>query len=231
MNKYTNAYVVEKVMYGLYNTAGRRTSYNFAIAIMDTITRVLEQRYDFLKYLVFRTQNTSDGVIKIDSNINLVDPGKVGKAIETIVNIVCMDLHEKAGLFFISELKKNTDQDVFSYLNDYGVDLELLQIQQHYIYRQNKRIKTISKENLKELSEARQEKRFINYTWEDVSNCEYDPTNKTCTIYDKDGNILDFLNLNYMVRNYIEYLSEENGVGTTNNNLRRDKERNISKSL
>jgi hypothetical protein len=56
MNNITNAYILEKMMYGLYNTAGRRTTYSFAIAIMDTITRTLEQRYDFLKYLLFKTQ-------------------------------------------------------------------------------------------------------------------------------------------------------------------------------
>jgi len=226
MDKSTNAYVVEKIMYGLYNTAGRRTSYNFAIAIMDTITRVLEPRYDFLKYLNFKTQDRSDEVIKINSNINFADPTKVGKAIETIVRIVCMDLHEKAGLFFISELKKNTEQDVIESLNDFGVDLELLQLQQHYIYRQNKRIKTISKESVNELNQIKSaEKSFINYTWEDVANCEYDSNNKTCTIYDKDGNVLDYLNLNYIVKNYITYLSEENGFGTSTEYKREDKEK------
>jgi len=226
MDKYTNAYVVEKIMYGLYNTAGRRTTFNFAIAIMDTITRVLEQRYDFLKFLIFNTQEGSNEVIKIDSNINFADPVKVGKAIETIVRIVCMDLHEKAGLFFISELKKNTEQNVIASLNDYGVDLELLQLQQHYIYRQINRIKTISKENITEFNDTKpKEKSFLNYTWEDVSNCEYDPINKTCTIYDKDGNILDYLNLNYIVKNYITYLSEENILESSNDSKREDKEK------
>ena len=229
MNKLTNAYVVEKIMYGLYNTAGRRTTFNFAIAIMDTVTRILEPRYDFLKYLIFQTQDNSKDVIKIDSNINFVDPVKIGKAVETIVKIVCMDLHEKAGLFFISELKKNTDSDVIAYLNNFGVDLELLQIQQHYIYRQNKRIKTISKDSFDESNDAKQEeKRFLNYTWEDVSNCEYDPVNKTCTIYDKDGNVLDYLNLSYIVKNYITCLSEENGFGVSTDYKRDDKEKYLN---
>ncbi len=214
MDKNTNAYVTEKLMYSLYKTAGRRTSFNFAIAIMDTITRTLEQRYDFLRYILFRTQRGAEEVIKIDSNINSADSFKVGKAIETIVKIVCMDLQEKAGLFFISELKKNTDSEVIDHLNVMGVDLELLQIQQHYIYRQNNRIKTISKEDLNEPEDTTEEKSVLKYTWENVSNCEYDPINKTCTIYDKDGNVLDYLDLNYIVKNYIKYLSEENGFVT-----------------
>jgi len=231
MNKSTNAYVTEKLMYGLYQTAGRRTSFNFAIAIMDTITRTLEQRYDFLKYLIFKTKSNSEEVIKIDSDINSADPFKVGKAIETIVKIVCMDLHEKAGLFFISELKKNTDSDVIEHLNNIGVDLELLQIQQHYIYRQNKRIKTISKEDENESKATTQEDKSLKYTWENVSNCEYDPNNKTCTIYDKEGNVLDFLDLNYIVKNYIQYLSEENNSVTTTDYKMEDKEKYLKNSL
>jgi len=226
MNKCTNAYVVEKMMYGLYNTAGRRTTYSFAIAIMDTITRTLEPRYDFLKYLMFKIQSDSNDVIKIDPNINFADPAKVGKAIETIVNIVCMDLHEKAGLYFINELKKNTDQDVIESLNNFGVDLELLKIQQHYIYRQSKRIETINKENLKEPYDNKHEKKsFLNYTWEDVSNCEYDSTNKTCILYDKEGNVLDNLDLNYIVKNYIKSLSEEDNFEVSIDKKIGDKEK------
>jgi len=226
MNKCTNAYIVEKIMYGLYNTAGRRTTFNFAIAIMDTITRTLEQRYDFLKYLIFKIQSESEEVIKIDSNINFADPTKVGKAIEAIVKVVCMDLQEKAGLYFINELKKNTDQDVIECLYDIGVDLELLKIQQHYIYRQSKRIKAMSKESFKESNDIKhEEKSILNYNWEDVSNCEYDPINKTCTIYDKAGNVLDHLDLNLIVKNYIKYLSEEDSFETSIDYKIEDKEK------
>lgn len=226
MNKCTNAYVLEKIMYGLYNTAGRRTTFNFAIAIMDTITRTLEQRYDFLKYLIFKIQCESEDVIKINSNINFADPIKVGKAIEAIVKVVCMDLHEKAGLYFINELKKNTDSDVISCLNTMGVDLELLQIQQRYIYRQNKRIEAISKDKINESDYISHEKKSIlNFTWEDVSNVEYDPKNKTCTIYDKNGNVLDRLDLNLIVKNYIKCLSEEDGYETLMDYKMEDKEK------
>ncbi len=229
MNKCTNAYVLEKIMYGLYNTAGRRTTFNFAIAIMDTITRTLEQRYDFLKYLIFKIQSDSEDVININSNINFADPVKVGKAIEAIVKVVCMDLHEKAGLYFINELKKNTDQDVITCLNTMGVDLELLQIQQRYIYRQNKRIEAISKDKINESDYIKHEKKSIlNYTWEDVSNCEYDPKNKTCTIYDKNGNVLDHLDLNLIVKNYIKCLSEEDGFETSINYKIEDKEKYLN---
>jgi hypothetical protein len=226
MNNITNAYILEKMMYGLYNTAGRRTTYSFAIAIMDTITRTLEQRYDFLKYLLFKTQSDSNEVIKINSNINFEDPIKVGKAIEAIVKVVCMDLQEKAGLYFITELRKNTDEDVIAHLNNIGIDLELLQIQQRYIYRQNKRIEAIFKENRKEDNNGKkEEKNILNYTWENVSNCEYDPINKTCTIYDKDGNILDHLDLNYIVKNYIKFLSEEDNFSPQIDYKKEDKEK------
>ncbi len=95
MNNITNAYILEKMMYGLYNTAGRRTTYSFAIAIMDTITRTLEQRYDFLKYLLFKTQSDSNEVIKINSNINFEDPIKVGKELQGMI-LLC---YEKTGDF------------------------------------------------------------------------------------------------------------------------------------
>jgi len=226
MNKFTNAYVLEKIMYGLYKTAGRRTTSNFAIAIMDTITRALEQRYNFLKYLIFIIQDDREDIIKIDLKINSEDPFKIGKAIEAIVKVVCMDLHEKAGLYFINELKKNTDQEVISWINNIGIDLELLQIQQRYIYRQNKRIEAISKEVSKDSYSIKHEgKSILNYTWENVSNCEYDPVNKTCTIYDKEGNILDYLDLNSIVKNYIKFLSEEDNFKAPTDYKIEDKEK------
>ena len=226
MNKFTNAYVLEKTMYGLYKTTGRRTTSNFAIAIMDTITRALEQRYDFLKYLIFKIQDDREEIIKIDSKINFEDPMKVGKAIEAIIKVVCMDLHEKAGLYFINELKKNIDEDVVSWFNNNGIDLELLQIQQRFMYRQNKRIEALSKESYKDsYSIKHEEKSILNYTWENVSNCEYDPINKTCTIYDKDGNVLDFLDLNLIVKNYIKFLSEEDDYKSSKDYKINDKEK------
>jgi hypothetical protein len=137
-----------------------------------------------------------------------------------------MDLQEKAGLYFITELRKNTDEDVIAHLNNIGIDLELLQIQQRYIYRQNKRIEAIFKENRKEDNNGKkEEKNILNYTWENVSNCEYDPINKTCTIYDKDGNILDHLDLNYIVKNYIKFLSEEDNFSPQIDYKKEDKEK------
>ena len=47
-----------------------------------------------------------------------------------------------------------------------------------------------------------------------MSNWEYDAYNRNCKIYDKDGNILDQLDLDEIVRKYIRFLTEADSVET-----------------
>jgi len=213
MTEITNAEIFENVVQGLYTVGGRRTSQNFAVAVLDAIIKTLEEKYDFLKYIRLDTKGGSENIIHISSEINSIHPVRVGKAVETIVQIVYMDLKEKAGLYFIRELQKNAGDTVISALKDTGVDLELLQIQQHFIYRQRSRIKAKAAATGKSEEEIRQEeKSMLDYSWDSVSSWNYDPNSNVCIIYGKDGKQLDELNLKEIIKGYISDLTGDGVV-------------------
>jgi len=209
MSKLNNSELLEGIFKALYTTAGRRTTQGFAIAVLGAITKTLEQRYDFLKNVFFHPEGRFEDVVVIDSKVNSVNPVVIAKTIEIIVQIVYMDLKEKAGLYFIKELMRNAGDNVISNLRDIGVDLELLQLQQLYLYkRQSKASKTGYDRKQAQLDNIS----LLGYSWDKVSTWKYDTDNKICIIYNKDGKELDRLNLDTIVKNYIDNLKDNSAT-------------------
>jgi hypothetical protein len=214
MPKLQNSDLLKSIIKAIYITASRRTAPSFAIAVIGAITKTLEQRYEFLKNVVFREEGGSEDFVTIDNKVNSIEPFIIAKAIENIVQVVYLDLREKAGFFFIKELMRNAGENVISNLKDIGVDLELIQIQQHYLYRRQSRG---SKDKLVKGQEQIDNVSLLGYSWKNVSNWEFDTKNKTCVIYDKKGQELDRLNLDTIVRNYISSISDDSKNVTDEN--------------
>jgi predicted DNA-binding protein (UPF0251 family) len=220
MKDIENSNLITEVLKALYTTVSRRTTQSFAVAVIDTIVRTIEERYDFLKYVQINRSGELADFIDISPKLNNIHPAKIGKSIEAIVQVVYMDLREKAGVYFINEVKKNIDEDVIMKLRECGVDLELLMLQQHYLYRRHERKKTKtsddvkSKDGKKTLDNAS----ILGYSEETISAWDYDPKSKICILYDKDGKELDRLNLDTIIRNYIGFLTKE-GVIEPQNDL------------
>lgn len=227
MSELSNVDILENVMHGLYTTAGKRTSQNFALAIIHAITRALEQKYDFLKDINFNIKGDSNELVNISPNLNSIDQIKVCQAVEAIVKVICMDFKDKAGLYFINEFMKNTGEKTISDLEKMGIDFELLKIQQHYLYRQQERIKRKSKKGPSDDFVSGKDKSLLDYSWENVSNWEYDTNNRSCIIYDKDGNVLDHLDLDEIVKKYIRYLTAINSVETSTDYKMEEKEKGL----
>jgi len=188
-----NSDMVYGLLKGLFKTAGRRTSESFAIAVIGAIVKTLEQRYNFLKHVYLINEVGTEGKIFVDSKLNSINPISVARAIETIVQVVYMDLKEKAGLYFIRELTSNAGENVISSLKEAGVDLDLLQLQQHYLYRrQSHGVKDgkidPNKAPIDNIS-------LLGYSLDNVSEWQFDTDKKECVIYDKNGEVLDILNL------------------------------------
>jgi len=152
----------------LYTLTGMRSSQSFAVTVIGAITKTLEQNYEFLKYVkVNQAGYFENEEIDISPEIDDVDPERIGKAIETIVRIVYMDLKAKAGIFFIGELKKRAGENVIIELKKRGVDLDLLQIEQHHVQRRQQ--KNRSREVTRKL---REEENMLRYTWNNVASWE-----------------------------------------------------------
>jgi len=203
MGKYTNSYVMGEVLRSLYHVAGRRTTNSFAAKVIGSIIKTLEQKYIFLKYVRINDQGEmlEDEAIAISPEIENIDMELVGRAIEAIVRVVYMDIIGKGGLFFIAEIKKRAGEELIDQLQNFGVDLAALQIEQHYLYRSRERKKAKSKKPQSDVS-------LLGYTWKNVKSWEYDQKHGICVLYKKNGEVLDTLNLESIVEDYVKNLSD-----------------------
>lgn len=203
MSKFTNSYVLGEILRALYHVAGRRTTESFAAKVIGSIIKTLEQKYDFLKYVRIneRGEILEDEAIAIAPEINNIKREIVGDAIQSIIRVVYMDIIGKAGLFFIAELKRRAGDDLINELNNYGIDLATLQIEQHYLYRSRERRQARGRDVTGDVS-------LLGYTWKNVASWEYDPNKKLCILYNKDGEVLDNLHLDSIIENYVKNLSD-----------------------
>jgi hypothetical protein len=208
-----NSDVLSSILRALYSVASRRTTQSFAATVVGAIIKTLEQNYPFLRYVLIENleNNTSNEIISISPDIDTVNPAEVGKAIEAIIRIVYMDLVGKTGLFFMKELKEQAGEQIITEMKNFGVDLAILQTEQRYMHRQHKKRKQQDGENKKgnEALQHQDDVSLLGYTWKNVGSWKYDPLQKTCVLYNKDGRELDRLNLDTIIESYITNLTDE----------------------
>jgi len=205
-----NSEVLGNVFRAIFSVASRRTTEGFAATVIGAIVKTMEQNYDFLKYVYIAEGDFSSGnVIDVSSEIDTVDQKEIGQAIEAIIRIVYMDLVGKTGLFFIKELKETAGEEIINEMKNFGVDLALLQTEQRYLHRQQKRKKQTASAGTGESKKPTGDVSLLGYTWKNVASWEYDPGQRVCVLYNKDGRILDRLNIETIIENYVTNLSGE----------------------
>lgn len=204
MGNLKNSEILSAILRSVYAVAGRRTTKSFAATVIGSIIKTLEQRYSFLKYIRIdeKGQLIEDDIIAISPEIDSIEPEKMGKAVEAIIRIVYMDIIGKAGLFFVNELKKHAGDEIISELKKFDVDLATLQIEQHYLYRSRERKRTKPGRGLTS------DVSLLGYSWKNVASWKYDSNQKTCVLYNKEGEVLDNLHLENIIENYVKNLSE-----------------------
>jgi hypothetical protein len=201
--------LLSAVMRSLYTVACRRTSKKFADEAIGSTIKTLEGKYDFLRNISITEQAPSDDSISVhvSSDVDSVDPSMIGKVIESIIRVVYNDLSEDAGLYFITELKEHAGEQVSRAIKSCEVDLDQVQLEQHYAYRRRERKKRITDAAISGQDKRLARQNLIGYTWNNVSFWKHDPGSKFCTLYDKEGNVVDRLNLDKIIQNYVEKLS------------------------
>ena len=207
-----NSEVLGGILRTLYMVASRRTSQTFAATVIGAIIKTLEQNYDFLRYINIENPEytNSEIVINISNEIDTVEPTKIGTAVEAIIRIVYMDLVGKTGLFFMKELKEQAGEQIITELRNYGVDLAVLQTEQRYMHRQHRKKKQqVQMKKTGEGMEHRDDVSLLGYSWKNVGSWKYDPLQKTCVLYSKEGRELDRLNLDTIIESYVTNLTEE----------------------
>ena len=209
MTKVKNSILLKTVIEALYNVASRRTSSKFADEAVGSTIKTLEGKFEFMKYIdISKPEDSTEGfAISISSDIETVRPEIIGKAIEALIRIVYSDIGSEAGLYFITELKEHAGDEITRMILNCEVDLDQVQLEQHYAYRRKERKNNIATAAREGRLDKRRPENLIGYTWSNVSRWKHDPGSKYCTLYDKEGKVLDRLNIDRIIQNYVEKLS------------------------
>jgi len=209
MGEMKNSTIMSNILKTVYAVASRRASAKFADETVGSSIRALENKYEFLKFVkVTHKDFTGAGFgINVNPDIDKIHPSRIAKAIESIIRVVYNDMNEEAGLYFISELKQIAGDEITRKIIDLEVDLDQIQIEQHHSYRRRERKKQIKKAAQSGNVSRLQSENLLGYTWKNVSKWKHEPNSKYCTLYDGEGKVLDRLNLDRIIENYVEKLS------------------------
>ena len=127
-----NSDVIKHTLYSLIFVARSKTSKDYAWSIIKRLLDELKIDHDFLKYIkINEVENLEDTIddIKVSSDFNHVEPKKIGKAIQSIVDLFKIRMGNKAGYFFLAEFKEVLGNKYHSIIKKMGVDLRLIDLQ------------------------------------------------------------------------------------------------------
>jgi len=205
MTKTKNSLLTTRIFEALFRVIGRRTLDSFAIQILKTTVEKLQTKYDCLTLVTIHDDGFSEDGIQttFEPVFETIEPSQLGEAFEALIRVIYLELTETigddVGLYFITELKNHLGDSIVDELRTTGVHFERIQTEQHLRY-QMKAPRLASKAIPKQEQEASQ------YTWDTVSTWKYD--NNVCFLYDEQGRLLDTLQLDLIIEEYVERVTE-----------------------
>ena len=222
MAEVKNSDIVKQTLRALLTVAGRRTLDSYAVQVLGIVLKKLEREYDFLKFVEVKEALSADvkDMVTVASDIDAVEPGSIGEAIDTIIRVTYMDLEEDAGIYFITELKERLGETYVAEIRKQGVDLERIEAEQHDLYNLRER-KDVPPEIDEEAERKKEDK--VKYTWDTVSTWKYE--NNVCFLYDNKGTLLDTLQLDMIVEEYVRRVAEFKETSPTTSTMFRINEK------
>ena len=129
--KFSNADIVEQVIMGVLDISRRKASEGEAISTMNSLLTGLQQRYEFIEGITIHDARYTeeDRSVSVLTSINEIPSSEVANALYTIITQMHQSLGRRAGHFFMKELRKRIGSDYFSTMQDLGVDLSVMQLE------------------------------------------------------------------------------------------------------
>lgn len=140
MPKIENSEVVRHVLQKLIDISSRKTTKGHAVSTMYELIKKLEEKYDFLRHVEIKDTRflEMDEPITVMSDIDIVKSDNVGDALYDIIKTLNIALGKDAGHFFIKELRNSIGEVYYSTIEDMGLDLGLMQLEQEVNELENK---------------------------------------------------------------------------------------------
>jgi len=124
--------VVRDILERLISISGRKTDKVYALMTLETLIKDLEPQFTFLKNVHINDDLYSEDAIKtvnLTSTLNNVTPTDLGRALHAIITTMNRTLGDKAGHFFVKELRNTLTDDYLTTMREMGVDLGLMQLE------------------------------------------------------------------------------------------------------
>ena len=192
---------IEDFIKSIYTVSSRRTSLKFAEEILNDAFDNLQEHFSFFKKIEIKKAGLVGGGFKIDfsDDVTHLQTDDVARALESLIRIIYDDISQESGLYFVTEIKNHLGKESINQIIDLGIDLDQIQSEQHFAYNRRKR--------KHELKENGKQENPLGYTWGSVTKWNYNESTKQVELYDKQGNVLDKINLQHAIQRYIENLS------------------------
>jgi len=150
--KVKNSDILTKTLISLINVASSKTTNDYAWSIIKNLISELRSNHIFLKYVHIndiKRLNYNKSDITIMSNFNDIDSKKIGIVIQNIIDTFKTKMGTKAGYFFLTEFKHDVGEEFYNILEEMGVDLRLIDLQNKiYGWDNNYKIKEKSGSNI-----------------------------------------------------------------------------------
>jgi len=145
-----NSAVLKYILTILFDILERDISRNFAVSTMTELIERFSIQYNVLKHVTINDIRFIQGVdpFIVAPDVNVIDKRELGGVIQKIIQEVNNTLEEKGGKSFISKIKDNISTDYTFKLEEMGVNLNVILLQQGLV------VKHVIKALIEILSEA-----------------------------------------------------------------------------
>lgn len=131
MPRYENEEILGRILKSTIDVITRRTSEAYANVIIGNAIRELLEKHSFLRYVEIQETRHTElfEVVTIASDLNRVEPQKIGKATIEFLEKIIESMGKNAGYYFIKEIKEDLPNDYEKTIKELGIDLDLLQLE------------------------------------------------------------------------------------------------------
>ena len=131
MPRFENEEILGRILKSTIVVISRRTSEAYANVIIGNAIRELSEKHSFLRYVEIQETRHTElfEVVTIASDLNRVEPQKIGKAAIEFLEKIKKSMGKNAGYYFIKEIKEDLPNDYEKAIKELGIDLDLLQLE------------------------------------------------------------------------------------------------------
>ncbi|MFC1749467.1 hypothetical protein ACFL2V_11750 [Pseudomonadota bacterium] len=146
------------------------------------------------------------------NTFNDISKERMKDAVEALIRQVSYEVYDSIGLYFINEFVDYTGNNVKDVIIELGIDLFELQLEIHNAYLLEKRKSMITEDSIDMNGDEMDPNNLLGYSWKDISYWKHEEDSVYCNLYDKNNTVIDRINLDRVIRNYIEVLSGERNL-------------------